>query len=587
MKMTGARILCESLKREGVEVIFGLPGEAILPVYDALYDSLHRGELRHVLVRQEAAAGHAAEAYARITGKVGVCLVSSGPACTNLVTALADAYADSMPIVAFTGQVPIHPAGNDAFREADNVGICRPCTKHNYLLKDPKELAPIIKEAFYIARSGRPGPVQVDLPKDILLKQTEFAYPEKIFLRSYNPTVEGHSGQIKKAAQAILKAKRPLLYVGGGVINADAAAELKELAELTQIPVTVTLMGIGAIPGDHPLSLGMLGMHGAWYTNTAVLSTDLLIAVGSRFDERVTGTLDAWCPEAEVIHIDIDPASIAKNFHVEIPIVGDAKHVLTRLNKELREMDDGSWKESREAWRQQIAAWKAQHPLAYEWSDEIIKPQHVIQEASRLTAHLDPIVATDVGQHQMWAGQYFIVRKPRHWLTSGGLGTMGYGLPAAIGGQVARPDKLVLALLGDGSFQMHMQELSTVVQERLPLKIAIVNNLAHGMIRQWQEMFYNRRFVGVDLAVCPDYVKLAEAFGILGLRATKPTEVTTTWERALAHAGPVLMDFVVDPEEACFPMVPAGAAVKDMVLGKPKSEKPEEAKARAPKLTGS
>lgn len=584
--MTGAQIFCESLKREGVEVIFGLPGEAVLPAYDALFDSLNRKELRHVLVRQEAAAGHAAEAYARVTGKVGVCLVTSGPACTNLVTALADAQVDSMPIVAFTGQVPTHLIGNDAFQEADNVGICRSCTKHNYLVKDVKELAPIIKEAFYIARSGRPGPVHVDLPKDILLKQGEFAYPEKIFLRSYNPTVEGHPGQIKKAAQAILKARKPILYVGGGVINADAAPELRELAELAQIPVTMTLMGIGAFPGDHPLSLGMLGMHGAWYTNTAVINTDLLIAVGARFDDRATGKLDAWCPEAEVIHIDIDPTSIARNFHVEIPIVGDAKHVLARLNKDLRQLDDGSWKESREAWWQQIKAWKAQHPLTYERSDEIIKPQFVIQEASRLTSHLDPIVATDVGQHQMWAGQYFIVNKPRHWVTSGGLGTMGYGLPAAIGAQVARPDKLVIALLGDGSFQMNMQELSTVVEERLPLKIAIVNNLAHGMVRQWQELFYNRRFIGIDLSVCPDYAKLAEAFGILGLRATKPSEVTPTWERALAHPGPVLMDFAVDPEEACFPMVPAGAAVKDMVLAKPKSEKPEEAKARAATLTG-
>jgi len=584
--MTGAQIFCESLKREGVEVIFGLPGEAVLPAYDALFDSLNRKELRHVLARQEAAAGHAAEAYARVTGKVGVCLVTSGPACTNLVTALADAQVDSMPIVAFTGQVPTHLIGNDAFQEADNVGICRSCTKHNYLVKDVKELAPIIKEAFYIARSGRPGPVHVDLPKDILLKQGEFAYPEKIFLRSYNPTVEGHPGQIKKAAQAILKARKPILYVGGGVINADAAPELRELAELAQIPVTMTLMGIGAFPGDHPLSLGMLGMHGAWYTNTAVINTDLLIAVGARFDDRVTGKLDAWCPEAEVIHIDIDPTSIARNFHVEIPIVGDAKHVLARLNKDLRQLDDGSWKESREAWWQQIKAWKAQHPLTYERSDEIIKPQFVIQEASRLTSHLDPIVATDVGQHQMWAGQYFIVNKPRHWVTSGGLGTMGYGLPAAIGAQVARPDKLVIALLGDGSFQMNMQELSTVVEERLPLKIAIVNNLAHGMVRQWQELFYNRRFIGIDLSVRPDHAKLAEAFGILGLRATKPSEVTPTWERALAHPGPVLMDFAVDPEEACFPMVPAGAAVKDMVLAKPKSEKPEEGKARAAKLTG-
>lgn len=577
MKLTGAQVLCESLKREGVEVIFGLPGGAVLPLYDALYDYVTRRELRHVLVRQEAGAGHAAEGYARVTGKVGVCLVTSGPACTSLVTALADAYMDSMPIVAFTGQVPTHLIGNDAFQEADNVGLSRACTKHNYLVKDVKDLAPTVKEAFYIARSGRPGPVHVDLPKDILLKQAEFAYPEKIFLRSYNPTVEGHSGQIKKAAQAILRAKRPILYVGGGVINADAAPELRELAEATRIPVTTTLMAIGAFPGDHPLTLGMLGMHGAWYTNTAVLRTDLLIAVGTRFDHRVTGRLDAWCPEAEVIHIDIDPTSIARNFHVEIPIVGDAKHVLARLNRELRSLDDGSWKEGREAWWEQIQAWKAQHPLAYERTDTVIKPQHVIQEASRLTAHRDPIVATDVGQHQIWASQYFVVRKPRHWVTSGGLGTKGYGLPAAIGAAVARPDALVLALLGDGSFQMNMQELATVVEERLPIKIALVNNRGHGMVRQWQELFYHRRFIGIDLTVGPDYVALAEAFGILGLRATAPGEVTATWERALAHPGPALMDFQVDPEEGCFPMVPTGAAVKDMLLAKPKRERPEEA----------
>jgi acetolactate synthase-1/2/3 large subunit len=571
--MTGAQILCESLKREGVEVIFGLPGEAVLPVYDALYDYLHRRELRHVLVRQEAAAGHAAGGYARSTGKIGVCLVSSGPASTNLVTALADAHMDSIPIVAFTGQVPTHLIGNDAFQEADNVGICRSCTKHNYLVKDAKELAATIKEACHIARSGRPGPVHVDLPQDILVKQADFIYPEKIFLRSYNPTVEGHSGQIKKAAQAILKASRPVLCVGGGVISADAAPELRGLAEQVQIPVTTTLMGIGGFPGDHPLCLGMLGMYGAWYTNTAVLRADLLIAIGCRFDERVTGRPDAWCPEAKVIHIDIDPSSIGRNFRAEVPIVGDAKHVLVRLNKEVRQLDDGAWKESREAWWEQIRAWKAQHPLRYDWSDAVIKPQYVIQEASRLTAHLDPIVATDVGQHQMWAGQYFTIKKPRHWLTSGGLGTVGYGLPAAIGAAVARPDTLVIALLGDGSFQTHMRELSTVVEENLPLKIAILNNRGHGLVRQWQDLFYGRRFIGADFPVRPDYVKVAEAFGIRGLRAVTPPDVTATWEQALAHPGPVLMEFVVDPEEACFPMVPGGGAVRDMLLDRPSGDK--------------
>jgi len=575
--ITGAQILCESLKREGVEVIFGLPGEAVLPAYDALYHYQHRRELRHVLIRHEAAAGHAAGGYARSTGRIGVCLVSSGPACTNLVTALADAHMDSIPIVAFTGQVPTHLIGNDAFQEADNVGICRPCTKHNYLVKDVKELAATVKEACYIARSGRPGPVHVDLPQDVLVREADFTYPEKIFLRSYNPTVEGHSGQIKKAAQAILKATRPVLCVGGGVISADAAPELTGLAEQAQIPVAMTLMGIGAFPGDHPLCLGMLGMHGAWYTNTAVLGADLLIAVGCRFDERATGRPDAWCPEAKVIHIDIDPSSIAKNFRAEIPIVGDAKHVLARLNKEVRQLDDAAWKESREAWWEQIKMWKAEHPLRYEWSDAAIKPQYVIQEASRLTAHLDPIVATDVGQHQMWAGQYFTIRKPRHWLTSGGLGTIGYGLPAAIGAAVARPDTLVIALLGDGSFQMHMQELSTVVEEKLPLKVAIVNNRGHGLVRQWQDLFYGRRFIGADFSALPDYVKVAEAFGIRGLRAATPTEVTATWEQALAHPGPVLMEFVVDPAEACFPMVPGGGAVGEMLLGRPQGDTTEDA----------
>jgi acetolactate synthase-1/2/3 large subunit len=578
MKLSGARILLESLKREGVDVVFGLPGGAVLPVYDALYD--FPGPLRHVLVRQEAAAGHAAEGYARVTGKVGVCIVTSGPAATNLVTALQDAYMDSMPIVGFTGQVPTHLIGNDAFQEADNVGITRPCTKHNFLVKDAKDIAPVVKEAFHIAATGRPGPVHVDLPKDILIKQADFDYPDSVHLRSYNPTYEGHPGQIRKAAKAIMRAKRAVLYVGGGVIASDAAPELMEIARLTRLPVTTTVMAMGAFPSDHPLSMGMLGMHGGYAPNMAVYNSDLLIAVGARFDDRVTGKVEFFAPQAEIVHIDIDPSSISKNIKVHIPIVGDCKRVLTRLKEHLLEEGaaepTAAVREARDSWLKQTVAWQTKHPFRYDWDDELIKPQYVIEEISNLTRG-EAIIVTGVGQHQMWAAQHYRFRHPRHWLTSGGLGTMGYGLPAAMGAQVGRPDRLVVLIDGDGSFVMNSQELATIYENQLPIKTVIINNGGHGMVRQWQDIIYGGRFQSIDLSASPDFVKLAEAYGAVGIRASKPNEVVPALEKAFATPGPVVVDVVVDKDEYCFPMVPAGGANKDMLLDKPNREQKAKA----------
>ncbi len=577
MKLSGARIFLECLKREGVDVIFGLPGGAVLPIYDALYDF---PGLKHILVRQEAAAGHAAEGYSRTTGKVGVALVTSGPAATNLVTALQDAYMDSIPIVAFTGQVPTHLIGNDAFQEADNVGITRPCTKHNFLVKDGTEMGRTIKEAFYIASTGRPGPVHVDLPKDVLVKEWEFRYPERVYLRSYNPTYEGHPGQIKKAAKAILRAKRPVLYVGGGVISSDAHRELLKLAELTQIPVTTTLMGLGAFRSDHPLSLEMLGMHGTYFANMAVYNSDCLIAVGARFDDRVTGKVEFFAPNAEIIHIDIDPSSISKNIQVHIPIVGDARRVLVKLveaiKEEMREDIPSIVREARKQWHAQIAEWKEKFPLRYDWDDEVIKPQYVIEEISNLTKG-EALIVTGVGQHQMWAAQYYKFKYPRHWCTSGGLGTMGYGLPTAMGVQAAHPDKLVVNIDGDGSFVMNSQELATCFEFGLPVKTVIINNGFHGMVRQWQEIIYKERYCAIDLSASPDFVKLAEAYGCVGIRATKPSEVVPALEKAFFTPGPVVVDMMVDREEDVFPMVPAGGANKDMILERPNKAVREKA----------
>jgi acetolactate synthase-1/2/3 large subunit len=579
VKLPGARIVLECLKREGVDLIFGLPGGAVLPIYDALYD--FEG-LRHILVRQEAAAGHAAEGYSRTTGKTGVCLVTSGPAATNLVTALQDALMDSIPLVAFTGQVPTHLIGNDAFQEADNVGITRSATKHNFLVKDGDDLAGTIKEAFFLARSGRPGPVHVDLPKDILVKEWDFDYPSTVHLRSYNPTYEGHPGQIKKAARALVRAKRPVLYVGGGAISADAAPELRELAELTQIPVTQTLMGLGAFPMAHPLSLDMLGMHGTYYANMAVHHSDVLMAVGARFDDRVTGKVDMFAPNAQIIHVDIDPSSISKNIPVAIPIVGDCKRVLVKLveavREELKSYPAGAVREARRQWAEQVAEWRTNEPLRYEWSDDVIKPQYVIEQLSALT-NGEAFVVTGVGQHQMWAAQYYRFKHPRMWCTSGGLGTMGYGLPTAMGVQAGNPGRLVVNIDGDGSFQMNSQELATCHEEQLPVKTIIINNGGHGMVRQWQRIIYKERFCAIDLGPSPDFVKLAEAYGCTGIRATKPMEVRPALEKMVSTPGPVVVDVWVDKHECVFPMVPAGGANTDMILAPP----PREVRDRAAK----
>ena len=555
MATNGAEILLDTLTEEGVETIFGYPGGSVLPLFDALYDR----QIRFLLTRHEQGAAHMADGFARATGKVGVCIATSGPGATNLTTGIATANMDSVPMVAITGQVKTHLIGNDAFQEADVTGITRPISKHNYLVKDLRDLARIVKEAFHIARTGRPGPVVIDLPVDVTIAEHEGEVDKQIRLPGYKPAFEGHPRQIRLAAEAINKAERPLLYVGGGVITSGASPLLRALAETANLPVTMTLLGLGTLPGDHPLSLGMLGMHGTATANYAVTESDLLVAVGARFDDRVTGKLDEFAPHARIVHIDIDPTSISKNVRVNIPVVGDAGHVLKELVQHVRHVP-------REAWHKQIADWKKKHPLTYDENDSDIKPQAVIEELCRQTPD-DAIIATEVGQNQMWTALWYTFRQPRTLITSGGLGTMGYGFPAALGAQAGCPDRLVVDVAGDGSIQMNIQELATAVNHQLPVKVIILNNGYLGMVRQWQELFYKHRYSQTTLTGNPDFVKLAEAYGATGLRADDPKEVPDAIREALATEGPVFLDVRIAPEENVFPMVPAGQAINRMIGG--------------------
>jgi len=559
-KMTGAQALIASLEHEGVDVMFGVPGGAILPAYDPLLDS----PIRHVLARHEQGAGHMAEGYAWATGRVGVCMATSGPGATNLVTPLADALMDSVPIVAITGQVPTSAVGNDAFQEAYTTGITMPATKHNYFVTDPGEITEIIHEAFHIASTGRPGPVLVDIPKDILNQSTTWHPPHDLALPGYKPTVDGHPRRVKEAVELIHDAKRPVLYVGGGVIKANGASALRRLAEATGIPVTTTLMGRGAFPDSHPLAMGMPGMHGTYTAITAIQKADLLIAVGVRFDDRVTGNPKFFAPHAKVIHIDVDPAEIGKVRAADIPIVGDAGRVLEQL---LAAWGDREAPDLR-AWTETINRWKTEYPLRYEQSpDGAIKPQFVVEELYRLTGG-DATIVAGVGQHQMWASQYWKFEDPRRWINSGGLGTMGFAVPAAIGAKAGTPDELVFALDGDGCFQMTFNELITASTEKIPMKVAVFNNGVHGMVTQWQRLFYNSRFSATYLGDGIDYPKLAESLGCVGLKAENPDELGPALEKALAiDDRPVVVEVVVDREEMVFPMVPAGGSNDEVILG--------------------
>ncbi|MCK9554647.1 biosynthetic-type acetolactate synthase large subunit [bacterium] len=569
--MKGAEILIESFRKEKVDVVFGYPGGSVLDIFDIIYKS----GLRFILTRHEQGAAHAADGYARATGKTGVCIATSGPGATNLVTGIATAYMDSVPMVAITGQVPTRMIGNDAFQEADITGITRPITKHNYLVKDIDELPRILKEAFYIANTGRPGPVLVDIPKDIQNASTDNKYPDSVEMRGYKPNYEGHIQQIKKAAEMIMAAQRPVIYAGGGVIISNGSEELTKLAGKAGIPVTTTLLGLGSFPSTDDLSLGMLGMHGTKYANLAVQDTDLLIAVGARFDDRVTGKVSEFAPHAKVIHIDIDPTSIRKNVNVDIPVVGDVKKVLAELIKNIKKCDT-------QPWLKKIAGWKKEYPLSYGKGG--LKPQFVIEKIYELTRG-DAIITTEVGQNQMWAAQFYKYTRPRTFLSSGGLGTMGYGLPAAMGAQAGCPGKLVFDIAGDGSIQMNIQELTTCVLNKLPVKIIILNNGCLGMVRQWQELFYGGRYSSTILnskgpdgekgiTFCeenkchpylPDFIKLAGAFGAEGVRISKDSEVIPALKKAIESDKTYIIECIVDPEENVFPMVPAGASLNEMI----------------------
>jgi acetolactate synthase-1/2/3 large subunit len=555
---TGAKILVESLQREGVKTIFGYPGGVVLPIYDELYDS----SLQHILVRHEQAAAHAADGYARASGRVGVCLATSGPGACNLVTGIATAYMDSVPMVALTGQVPTSLLGNDAFQESDITGITMPITKHNYLVKDTADLGRVVQEAFYIAGTGRPGPVLIDIPKDVSTNVIrEPPVPEKVILRGYNPTYHGHKRQIEKALHTLAAAERPVIYAGGGVIISDASAELVELATQLGIPIATTLMGIGCIPCDHPLNLGMLGMHGTEYANFAITECDCLFSIGVRFDDRVTGKTETFAAHAKIIHIDIDPAEIGKNKRVDVPIVGDVKTVLRDMLTMLKKNGH------KDAWLKKVMHWKQHHPLKCP-SDGGLHPQYIIRQMSELL-HGDAIIVSEVGQNQMWAAQHFCFRHPRTWITSGGLGTMGYGFPAAIGAHFARPDLPVFDVAGDGSIQMNIQEMGTVAHYKIPVKIAILNNMFLGMVRQWQELFYDRRYSFTELPPV-EFVKIANAYGIEGVRVECPEDVMPALKASLECDGPFVMDFRIEREENVFPMVPAGAAINEMIGGHPR-----------------
>ena len=579
MKVTGAQALFKALEGEGVDIVFGIPGGAILPAYDPLLDS----GVRHVLCRHEQGAGHAAEGYAWATGKVGVAMATSGPGGCNLVTALADAKMDSVPIVAITGQVPTPVVGNDAFQEADITGITMPITKHNFLVKDPGAVAETIREAFHIASTGRPGPVLVDLPKDVLVNETTWSWPDRVDLPGYKPTTKGNMRQVVEAVKLIMQAQRPVLYVGGGVIKADATEELFELATTGHLPVVTTLMARGAFPDSHELALGMPGMHGVYTAVTAMQKADLLVAIGARFDDRVTGQLSTFAPDAKIVHVDIDPAEIGKNRVADVPIVGDCKDVTAKFLAELTKRQDEEGIPDRSAWFAQLAEWQRQHPLSYEQpADGPLKAQYAIE---RLRAHAgdDAIVVAGVGQHQMWASQFWSFEKPRTWINSGGLGTMGFAVPAALGAAAGKPDRRVIAIDGDGCFQMTSQELATSTTEKIPFVTAIINNASLGMVRQWQELFYEERYSQVHLSYdVPDYVKLAEAYGAVGLRAERPEDVDAVIEKALSvDDRSVVIDFRCDEREMCFPMVPAGASNDDIITG-PEGLRPQDDPAEAP-----
>jgi acetolactate synthase-1/2/3 large subunit len=560
MKLTGAQALMRVLKEEGVDTIFGFPGGAVIDIYDELVKT----DIKHVLVRHEQGAVHAADGYARAKGKVGVCLVTSGPGATNTVTGIASAYMDSIPLVVICGQVPTHLIGNDAFQEVDIVGITMPCTKHNYLIKKAEDLPRVVKEAFYLARSGRPGPILIDIPKDVSNTRFEYKELKAVKLKSYNPTYKPNMKQLKKVLKLVKEAKRPVIFAGGGVILSKASDELTRLARQTHTPVTTSLMGLGGFPGSDPLWLGMIGMHGTYRANMSTGACDLLLAIGVRFDDRVTGKTDTFASQAKIVHIDIDPTSIRKNIPVSIPIVGDCKASLEYLNRLIDEEPLGDLRERRTAWMTQIKEWQDTKPLAYEQTD-VIKPQYVVEKLYELTQG-QAIITTEVGQNQMWAAQYYHFDKPNHFITSGGLGCMGFGLPAAIGAQLAQPDRLVVDIAGDGSIQMNIQEMATAVQYGLPVKIVILNNRYLGMVRQWQELFYEKRYACTCMDCAPDFVKLAEAYGAIGLRATKPEEVVSVLKEGLASDRTVIMEFVVAPEECVYPMVPAGAPITEMLL---------------------